>query len=313
MRTTLGLAALIFAFLGCIGLSVLIFRIKNEQQINVGPTESQAPAIHRAVDARQIWVNTNIQVEKGVALTIEATGQINLAKAGDGADKWVGPDGWGYIPSFYCNGQPCRYLYRTPESLGCLIGRIGNGKPFRIGSHYMSNAQTEGDLYLSVNDSVSDHSGRILDDSSAAALMFSDNQGTFDVTIRIQQSTPTKVSKSVIVNGNDKWRDTGIHVDKGQQVAISASGMVTWAPVERVGSNVVGPDGTRPPYPADALGFPVPHAGIGSLVMRIGDRKYAVGSRDRIEALESGTIELMVNDDVVGDNSGSFTVNIEVR
>jgi hypothetical protein len=57
----------------------------------------------------------------------------------------------------------------------------------------------------------------------------------------------------------------------------------------------------------------MPYAGIGSLVMRIGERKYAVGSRDRIEALESGTIELMVNDDVVGDNSGSFAVNIEVR
>jgi len=116
----------------------------------------------------------------------------------------------------------------------------------------------------------------------------------------------------VIVYGNDKWRDTGIHVDKGQKVAISASGMVTWAPVERVGSNVVGPDGTRPPYPQDALGFPMPHAGIGSLVMRIGESRYAVGSRDRIEVRESGTIEFMVNDDVVGDNSGSFTISVLV-
>jgi hypothetical protein len=117
-----------------------------------------------------------------------------------------------------------------------------------------------------------------------------------------------------VVNGSDKWRDTGIRVNKGQIVSITANGTITWAPPGITdGTNVVGPNGTRPPYTRDAARFPIPEAGIGSLVMRIGRLKYAVGSGDRIEAKESGTIELMINDDVVGDNSGSFTVNITVK
>lgn len=321
-RSILGALALGFAFLGCIGVGLLIFRFMNEKQVSVRPTDGQASgsaaeipkAESKTIDARQVWVNTNIQVEKGAALTIDATGQINVAEAGDGADKWVGPDGWGYIPLFYCDGQPCRYVYRTPDSLGCLIGRIGNGKPFKIGSHYTTTAQADGILYLSVNDSISDHTGKILDDSNAAALMFSTNRGAFNVTIRIQESIPKVVSQSVIVNGNDKWKDTGIRVSPGQTLIVSASGTVTWGPPGITdGTNVVDPNGTRPPYGQDAARFPVPEAGIGSLVMRIGRMKYAVGSSERIEVKEPGTIELMVNDDAVGDNSGSFNVRVEVK
>jgi murein DD-endopeptidase MepM/ murein hydrolase activator NlpD len=46
--------------------------------------------------------------------------------------------------------------------------------------------------------------------------------------------------------------------------------------------------------------------------MRIGPSTFAVGEARKIEVENGGTVQLMVNDDVLSDNSGSFEVNIEL-
>jgi hypothetical protein len=127
-----------------------------------------------------------------------------------------------------------------------------------------------------------------------------------------QASTPLPERRewTVVVPGNVRWLDTGIQAQKGMTLAIQAAGTVTWGPAIANAANIVGPNGTRPPYEQDAASFPIPKAGIGSLVMRIGTVKYAIGANDTVNVAETGTIELMVNDDAVGDNSGSFTVHI---
>jgi hypothetical protein len=122
---------------------------------------------------------------------------------------------------------------------------------------------------------------------------------------------PEKTEWTVVVPANVKWLDTGIQVTRGTRLSFHATGTVTWGPAGITdGTNVVGPNGTRPPFPQDADPFPMPKAGIGSLVMRIGGVKYAIGADDVVQASASGNIQLMVNDDAVGDNSGSFTVRI---
>ena len=127
-----------------------------------------------------------------------------------------------------------------------------------------------------------------------------------------QPSTPLPEQRewTVVVPGNVRWLETGIQVQKGMSLVIQATGTVTWGPAIPNATNIVGPNGTRPPYEQDAALFPIPKAGIGSLVMRIGKVKYAIGADDTVEVKEGGTVELMVNDDAVGDNSGSFTVHI---
>jgi hypothetical protein len=117
-----------------------------------------------------------------------------------------------------------------------------------------------------------------------------------------------------VVNGNQTWRRTEIEVKRGQKIEVSATGVVRWAPdgIEKID---VTPDGTRPPY-RDGWNyqhFPFPEAGIGSLVMRIGRGVYPVGSAAVVQAEDDGFVELMVNDDVLGDNSGFFEVKINVR
>lgn len=189
-RWTYGLLTLGFACLACIGVGVLIFNFYHAPEVvrssDATPPNKLTTSKTVTIDARQVWTDTGIEIKRGDILTIDATGQVNVASPGDGADKWVSPDGWGYIPLLYCGSQPCSYVYRTPDSMGCLIGKIEGGKAFKVGHQDVLTATISGKLFLGVNDAVSDASGNLLDDSRAASLMFSDNRGAFTVAIKVE-------------------------------------------------------------------------------------------------------------------------------
>jgi hypothetical protein len=112
---------------------------------------------------------------------------------------------------------------------------------------------------------------------------------------------------------NESWRRTEVEVKRGQKIAILAGGIIRWAAdgIERID---VGPDGTRPPY-RDGWNynhFPFPEAGIGSLLMRIGNGIYPVGASAMIDVEDSGFVEFMINDDRLDDNSGQFEVKVSL-
>jgi hypothetical protein len=115
------------------------------------------------------------------------------------------------------------------------------------------------------------------------------------------------------INGNESWRRTEVEVKRGQKIEVAASGIVRWAPdgIEKID---VSPDGTRPPYRDgwNYYHFPLPEAGIGSLVMRIGRGIYPVGSNRLIEVEDDGFVEFMINDDKLDDNSGFFAVKVRL-
>lgn len=111
-----------------------------------------------------------------------------------------------------------------------------------------------------------------------------------------------------------RWFDTFINVESGATIYISATGIVNWGPPpgDEYTPFRVGPNGTRPPYEDDKHRFPMPDAGCGSLIMRIGDSIYSIGEGGSVKVGESGTIQLMVNDDFLQDNSGNFFIDIEI-
>lgn len=145
------------------------------------------------------------------------------------------------------------------------------------------------------------------------------------VKVKSQVLGNSKAESSIIESGNEKWRvslsarekwfDTNIRVERGATINISASGFVNWGPPPGDANTPfrVPPNGTRPPYDEDKHRFPMPDAGCGSLIMRVGNNIYAVGEEKSIKVNESGTIQLMINDDYLSDNSGSFSVEIEVN
>ena len=111
------------------------------------------------VPANQQWVATGLNVRRGERLTITANGEVQLS-----ADSSDVANPSGSTKGRYAQNAP------LPTTLaGALIGRIGNGKPFGIGSNATFTAPDTGQLFLGVNDDAA-----------------GDNQGAFQVTIQRQ-------------------------------------------------------------------------------------------------------------------------------
>jgi hypothetical protein len=109
--------------------------------------------------------------------------------------------------------------------------------------------------------------------------------------------------REVNVQARERWYDTGIDVRSGQVVRFQASGRVRWGPGRQDG-----PEGEdNSPHNANR---PIPSRPAAALVGRVGDdAAFFIGSDSSpIRVRSSGRLYLMINDDVLEDNSGSFRV-----
>jgi len=111
------------------------------------------------VNAAQQWTDTGIDVRAGDRLLFDASGSVQLSPT---PDDVATPDG----------SKTNRMAPAAPvrnKTAGALIGRIGNGTPFFVGSQGTIDARNSGRLYLTVND---DYDG--------------DNSGEFRVDVQIR-------------------------------------------------------------------------------------------------------------------------------
>jgi Zn-dependent protease with chaperone function len=108
----------------------------------------------------QAWAGTGVTVPSGIVVGIAASGTVSVTSSYS-----VGPAGTqSCIPSSNYPGEKPPFL---AANLPCwsLIGRIGNGPPFEIGTSTTITIASSGLLYLSVNDSnFADNSGSWLVD-----------------------------------------------------------------------------------------------------------------------------------------------------
>jgi hypothetical protein len=102
------------------------------------------------VDANRSWTDSGINVRRGDRLAFSTTGTIAVRR--NEAEN-IGPDG---SPSEVRTGAPTAAI-----GIGGLIGRVGSGQPFAIGSTSGRILMpANGRLYLGVNDAgVTDNSG----------------------------------------------------------------------------------------------------------------------------------------------------------
>jgi len=101
------------------------------------------------VPADKPWVDTGITVNAGDRVSFQASGQITYGRS---PGQTATPDG----------GADRRAQYPEPSvPVGALIGRIGNGKPFGIGTQTQAlTMPAAGKLMLGVNDNeLADNSG----------------------------------------------------------------------------------------------------------------------------------------------------------
>jgi len=150
-------------------------------------------------------------------------------------------------------------------------------------------------------------------------------QGTAPPESIIRGSMPDTHSESapdlLVVPATQVWSETGINVESGQTITLTARGEIIAGPA-RSGSDApvkIPPEGTFlwDDRAQDRL-FPLPAAGSGpapcyGLIGRIGDGEpFFIGRSRSIVAQESGLLRLGVNDFDVSDNQGEFLVQIEL-
>jgi hypothetical protein len=122
---------------------------------------------------------------------------------------------------------------------------------------------------------------------------------------------------TVAVPGNQAWTHTGMFVNAGDDIRINATGGVAFS----AGSEPLPPSGdpqscliaASGPYGWRASPFPDAHLRCWSLIGRIGDgTAFYVGNEKIIHAPGSGELLLGVNDNVLGDNSGSWVATVDL-
>jgi hypothetical protein len=121
---------------------------------------------------------------------------------------------------------------------------------------------------------------------------------------------------SVNVPGTSRDTDSGVELRAGEQVTISASGMVIAG--RRIGE--VGPQGGRATGFGSIIGTrPVPTAGPGALIGFIRasngqiSQPFLIGNQLTFNAQVDGRLILAINDDDYSDNGGNFAVRIRVN
>ena len=245
------------------------------------------------VPANSRGTDTGIDLRAGDQVTITATGTI-VTGARSGA---VGPEG-GRVGLGSIVGT-----YPVPNvGVGALVGYIRTTAgqiqgPLVVGRQQSFAAPADGRLFLLINDDN-----------------YGDNSGSFNVRIRQMSQAlggggafgdPREVT--IDVPGNSRGTDTGVDLQAGDQVTITATGSVFVG--QREGA--VPPEGGR-----IVPSVPVTNAGIGALIGFLrtprgqNSQPFVVGNRAIFTSPADGRLFLFVNDDIHSDNTGSFRVAI---
>jgi len=114
-------------------------------------------------------------------------------------------------------------------------------------------------------------------------------------------------SRTITVPSTQQWTPTGIRVNQGDRLQFQSSGEINLRPAgNNDRANVAGSITGR-----TAPNSPLPMALAGALIGRIDNgQPWGLGNQTTIVAPASGLLYLGVNDDLLTDNSGSFTVRI---
>ncbi len=117
-------------------------------------------------------------------------------------------------------------------------------------------------------------------------------------------------SLNVTVSGSQKWVDTGMDVQAGDKLHITAKGTVN------MGNNSgITADGAPRGWVDTLRALMVPSAGRGALVGRVGDSDAAtpflVGADGTVQAPVAGRLYLGINQDSMQTPDGSYQVHID--
>jgi len=133
-------------------------------------------------------------------------------------------------------------------------------------------------------------------------------------------------TKTIVVPGNTAWTDTEIEVIQGEEVSFAAEGTLFLQKGNPQAD--CGPDG----YDLRTLQQPLTDRNLGALIGKVvigitvikdaktGEEKteeaaefFYIGARSRVEMPAKGRLFLGINELIIGDNAGGFTVTVEIN
>lgn len=152
-------------------VSFLLTGCRHHNELSVGETvnesivEETAGAIR--VSGSCEWVDSGVDLSRGEAVTITATGTVVVrpsALLARRSVRQVGPNGtYLYDDDVISRSFPLPSAERGPAPPYSLIGRIGDGAPFYVGAKKSWLANGTGRLQLQINDfDLSDNNGEFL-------------------------------------------------------------------------------------------------------------------------------------------------------
>ena len=291
------------------------FRPEEVERIEIeGRTMDDSRVETVQVTLESNWIDTGVDLRRNDHIQINASGVITAGRTR------ITPDGLRSTDS----SAP---LPRAAE--GELIGAISDNPRapiFEIGSTRDIIADRDGRLYLTANrGAFSDARGSFSVQIRHPRDMTLDNQGDVyrrrnpGIRSRTRQGIDerererTQQEVTVVVPATSRGTDTGIDVNAGEPITITATGTIVAG--RRTGE--VGPEGGRSSGIGSIIGTrPVPTAGPGALIAYIRmsngqlSQAYLIGSQLSSTVPVDGRLILAINDDDYSDNSGSFSVKI---
>lgn len=111
---------------------------------------------------------------------------------------------------------------------------------------------------------------------------------------------------AINVPANRAWTNTGIPVLRGQRIAFNAQGDIMISPTASSG-----PDGS-PAVTSPTVRYPLQGVPAGALIGRVGNgAPFPIGRNTQpITMPANGPLMLGINDDILNDNSGSYSVSL---
>lgn len=112
---------------------------------------------------------------------------------------------------------------------------------------------------------------------------------------------------AINVPANQGWTNTGIPVLRGESITFTARGNIMISPTASSGPN------GSPAVTSRNVRYPLQNAYAGALIGRVGNSSapFLIGTNTQpIVMPTNGPLMLGINDDVMTDNSGSYSVNI---
>jgi LssY C-terminus len=121
-----------------------------------------------------------------------------------------------------------------------------------------------------------------------------------------------RISQEIQLTGDSDWTDTGIDVQAGEHVVITASGKLRYADAKTDN----GPEGLTRGFKDLIRVLPFNDAGRGALIGRIGDadiaQPFLIGAKKDVLAPISGRLAVGINQTTSDAGDGTYSVRIEV-